>query len=491
MPEKKSFIKVGIIYAIGQVLSKAISFILLPIYTRQLGTVGYGQLSLADTVLDFINTFVILSIYSGYIRFYREYKGEERNKLRNTAINFALILTIIDLIILMIFGRTIANIIFSFNNSYKIFALIIIRSLLSQFVILLMCDYNLNYEAVITVTINLVMLIMNLILSIYFVVYKKQGIIGVYSGYILSILMVLIYLVMVNVRNFKFEIDKKMLKYMLTFSGGLLPCNVSGTILTLADRYFLAGYRNYSEIGIYSVGYKFGMLIQPLFVDPFKSIFTPYKFQIWKDDDASVKFNDMYKKYHFFGCLIIIFIALYSRIIISIFTTKDYMDAYKIIMLILFSYFLYGENEFYSLGIQIKNKTYLTGIIMLLGGMINIILNVILIPKFGMYGAAVATLISYLSINIINSTFSVPLYKVKYDFTTTLINYLIVIGIYGGYYLLTLINKNLIIEFFYNILFIFIYIYLCLKFKLVKKDDLVRYIKLVKMKILSIKSRTM
>lgn len=487
MAENKSFIKIGIIYMIGQVLSKAISFILLPIYTKQLGTAGYGQLALADTVLDFISTFLILNIYSGYIRFYREYKSEERSKLKNTAINFALILAIFDLLFVIILGKPIARLIFSFDNSYKILLLIIIRSLLSQFFTLLICDYSLRYEAMITVTLNLIMLIMNLFLSIYFVVYRKQGIIGVYNGYIYSTAIVLIYLVLINLKNYKFEIDKKMLKNMLIFGGGLLPCNISGTILTLADRYFLAGYRNYSETGVYSIGYKFGMLIQPLFVDPFKSIFTPYKFQIWKDEDANSKFSNIFKKYHFLGCLVIILIALYSRIIISIFTTQEYIDAYKIIILILFSYFLYGENEFYNLGIQIKNKTYLTGIIMLLGGIINIILNIILIPKFGMYGAAIATLISYLSINIINSIFSAPLYKVKYDFKSTFINYLLVIFIYFIYYLLAIINKNLIIEFLYNMVFIFIYIYLCLIFKLVKKDELIKYIKLFKTKILSVK----
>ncbi|MDB1935841.1 oligosaccharide flippase family protein, partial [Clostridium tertium] len=84
MSNSGKFLKVGIIYTIGQLLSKAVSFIMIPIYTRELGTSGFGQLSLVDTAMNFISTFLILSIYSGYIRFYREYEDDKRNRLRNT-----------------------------------------------------------------------------------------------------------------------------------------------------------------------------------------------------------------------------------------------------------------------------------------------------------------------------------------------------------------------------------------------------------------------
>lgn len=475
MAKNKSFVKIGIIYAIGQVLSKALSFILLPIYTRQLGTIGYGQLALADTVLDFIGAFVICGVYSGYYRFYREYDENQRRKLKNTAINFALALVALDIILVLIIGRPIAKLIFNFNDPYKILILVVMRSILVQFVTLLMCDYTLNYKAGITVITNLANLILNMGFSILFVVYLKQGIIGVYNGYIFSNLIILIYLIFINIKSYRLEFDKSMLKNMLTFSGGLISCNLAGTVLTLSDRYFLAGYRNYSETGVYSMGYKFGMLIDPLFISPFKDIFTPYKFQVWKDDDAEEKFNKMFNKYHLLGLFILLGISIYSRFIISIFTTKEFINAYKIVPLILFSYFIYGENEFYTLGIQIRNKTYLTSIIMILGGIFNIILNISLIPSYGMYGAAVATLISYIVINLINMIYSNRLFNVKYNLKNSFKLYFITFLLYLFYYILSVFNKNIIIELIYNILILTMYVLICLIFNIINKKQINDY----------------
>jgi O-antigen/teichoic acid export membrane protein len=260
MKEKKSFIMLGMIYAVGQILSKALSFVLLPLYTKQLGTIGYGQLALVDTVLEFISAFVICGIHSGYYRFYREYDDEQRKTLKSTAINFSLILIVFDIIITVLFGKPISNIIFKFDNSREILILIVIRSIIVQFVNLFLCDYTLNYRAITSIIINIANLILNIVFSLFFVVYKNQGIIGVYKSYIFSNTIVLVCLLIVNLKSYKPVIDKEMLKKMFKFSGGYIPANLAFTILTLSDRFFLASYKNYSETGIYSVGYKFGML---------------------------------------------------------------------------------------------------------------------------------------------------------------------------------------------------------------------------------------
>lgn len=483
MSQNKSFFKLGIIYAIGEVLSKALSFILLPIYTRQLGTVGYGQLVLADTILDFIGAFIICGVYSGYDRFYREYDENQRRRLKNTAINFALALIIFDSILVLITGQSVAKLIFDFNNAYEILILVVLRSVVVQFVILLMCDYTLNYKAVTTVIINLANLIMNMCISIFLVVYLKQGIIGVYKGYIYSNLIILIYLVINNGKTYRLELDKSMLKNMLKFSAGYIPANVASTVLTLSDRYFLAGYRGYSETGIYSIGYKFGTLIQPLFVSPFKSVFTPYKFQVWKDDYAQDKLNNMFIKYHFIGCFIMLIISFYCKGIILIFTTNEYANVYRLVPLILLSYFIYEQNSFFSLGIEIQNKTYLESIILIFGGVINIILNILFIPRYGMYGAAVATIVSYIIMNIIYILYALPMYWVRYKFKDSMKFYLIIIVLYLIYYFISINNINLFLESIISFVLLVAYVYLCIALKLIKKEDILFGFNKIKQKI--------
>ncbi|GAB6150663.1 lipopolysaccharide biosynthesis protein [Clostridium novyi] len=482
MSDNKSFFKTGIIYMIGQIFSKLISFIFIPIYTRELGKVGYGKLALADTVMDFISTFLIISIFSGYIRFYREYTDENRNRLKNTAINFAIIMSILDIILLLLFGKKLSGVILGFKDAYRVLVLIVVRSLISQFITLLMCDYNLNYKANKTVIINTVMLAMNVALSIVLVVIKKLGIIGVYEGYVYSSGIILIYLIIINIKNYKFEFDIKMLKNMLKFSGGLIPEGMSGNILTLADRYFLKGYRGLGETGIYSIGYKFGGLIDPIFINPFKSIFTPYKFEIFNDKNAELKINEMFEKYHFIGLFLVLIIAVYSKFILIIFTTHEYIQAYRFIPIILISYFTYGKAEFYGLGIQIKNKTYINGIVMLCGGMVNIILNILLIPRYGMLGAAIATLMSYMVINFLYLKISNKISNIRYKLKQIYKLYIWVILLYFCYYMISWFDINIIFEFLIGVFICIIYIYIGIKLEFIYINDIYELIFKVKLK---------
>lgn len=458
MKGNNKFLKIGIIYTIGQLLTKAMSFVMIPIYTKELGVIGFGQLSIVDAVMNFISSFLIISIYSGYIRFYRDYEEEKRNKLRNTAITFALIMAIINIVLSITVGKYISKYIFDFENSYSIFILLIFRSLLAQFITLLMCDYNLNYNAQKTVLISFVQMIFDLIFVSYFVVWGNKGITGIYLGYICSSLIILVSLVVKQIKRIKVEFDKDMFKDMFKFSFGLIPCNLSATVLDLADRYFLSGYKGFTQTGIYSMGYKVGMLIDPVFISPFKSIFTTFKFQMWNEKDGKKRMNEMFINYHLLGCLIIILLTVGSELIILVLSNREYLGAVNLIPLILFSYFLYGENEFFSLGIQVRNKTYITSIIMLIGGSVNIILNMIFIPKFGMYGAAFATLLSYIVINKINIFVSKKYYEVKYDlkksyFIDFVGIFICLLYIFTGKYI-TNIYIKMLIGFLYVIIYI-------------------------------------
>ena len=472
MTVKKSFLKIGFIYTIGQLLSKLISFIMLPIYVKELGPVGFGKLSLVDAVMNFLSTFIILSIYSGYIRFYREYSEDKRNRLRNTAINFAIVMSIISIFLVFTLGKIVAPMIFNFGSSYKILILIVLRAIIDQLIVLFMCDYSLNYKAQNMVLINFIMMISNITFIILLVIVNKWGIIGIYSGYIFGSSLILLYLICKQIKLYKFEFDKLMFKDMFKFSFGLIPCNLSATILDLADRYFLAAFKGYTNTGIYSMGYKIGMLIEPIFISPFKSIFTPYKFEIWKEKKSSEKFNYFFRNYHILGCLFILLLSFSSKLLIIILSTKEYLLACNLIPLILFSYFINGENEFFSLGIQLKNKTYITSIIMLIGGGVNIALNIILIPKFGMYGAAVATLISYSVINVINIFISKRMHNIHYNFKLAYKIDILAIAIYILYFIISNFISNIIIDILIGGVLIIIYILILIFIKVISYNEI-------------------
>ena len=187
---------------------------------------------------------------------------------------------------------------------------------------------------------------------------------------------------------------------------------------------------------------------------------------------ASKKTGCKVRNYHLMGCFVILGISFFSKLAIIILSNSSYLSAATLVPVILFSYFINGENEFFSLGIQIRNKTYITSLIMLVGGISNIFLNIILIPKYGMYGAALATLVSYTIINAINIRISKRLYNVKYNFKRAYTIDFIAIVLYLIYFIISNLINSIVIQLLLGILFLFIYIGIMILFKIISYFEL-------------------
>jgi O-antigen/teichoic acid export membrane protein len=140
-------------------------------------------------------------------------------------------------------------------------------------------------------------------------------------------------------------------------------------------------------------------------------------------------------------------------------------------------------NSFYSLGIKIKNKTYLESYILIFGGILNIILNMLLIPKYRMYGAAIATITSYIVMNIIYIFYAMPMYSIRYNLRAALKYYVIIITLYLLYYIVSITNINIFLEWIVGLLLLVIYIILCVALNLVKREELLSYIHKIKRKL--------
>ncbi len=472
-------LKTSVIYAIGQVASQVLNFLLLPIYTNKLGAGDYGKYATITAFTGFISTFLIISIYSGFYRFYKECAGniDEENKMINTALNFAYLMSCFVVILLIIIGKPISQLIFNFDNGHKILWIIIITSIISQISCIYTSKYNLEYKALKVSTINIVKLSIQFITIIFLVVYKNMGIIGILYGQLIANSIIYLYLFIIEHKNYKTEISLIMLKNMLIFSGGLLPVNVSGWILQLSDRYFLSNYKGFETVGIYNLGYQFGMLINPIFIIPFMGSFTPYALETYKNDNAKESLKLLMRNYNVIGCFMMIGISIFTKTGIYLFANKNFLSAYSIVPMVVYSYFLYGKVFYYALGLQIKNKTYLEGIYMILSAGINIGLNFILVPRMGMMGAAISTVVSYLILNVILICSSQKEYKINLDLRFTIGVQVLTLLFYLIYLTYSSFIYNIYSEVLCNIGLIGAYMVVLFKFKFIEFNSIMCKIK--------------
>lgn len=470
------FFKTGILYSIGQFLIKGIAFLLIPLYSRYLGTEVYGQLALVDIVYNFISIFIILSIYSGYMRFYNE---DEKYDGFATIFNFSLISIFIQGIIIFILGKYFSYSLLKVKNSYFILILIFVRGSLEQIITLLETIYSMKYQVKKLISLKFIITFITLVSIIFFVVIKKETITGIYLGYIIGNFFILFYILYDNKEKIKLVFNYDFLKKCFKFSFGLLLGNISYLILATIDRYFLKEYRSFSDVGIYSMGYNFASLIEIFFIASFKKVFTPFKFQEYQNKNFNYKINKFFDYYNILGIIIFLLISVNIKLILYVFSTKEFLRAYLITPIITFSYLLYGQVEFYTLGILLKNKTYIGSFIIAIGGITNIILNIVWVKKYGMYGAALSTIISYIVMSILYIYISQKLYYIKFNFNKMIKIILLGVVLYFIYFIISIQNINIIFETFIGNTIVLILISLIFKFIFDKKEkeEIILFIK--------------
>ena len=463
----KKFGKITIIYAIGQLLSKAIGFLLIPLYTSKLGTDGYGQLAITDMIYNLLVNIITFQINTGYTRYYYTYSKKDRKKLKDTAITFAIICSVGFLLVNLALGRYYSGIILDIDNSYKILILLIFMSAVEQISYVCMIDFSMQYKAMKIVNYQIMKLIVNLIFVIYYVAYKNMGILGMYKGYCISNMIILIAVVFFYKIRIKIYLDKKMLKEMFVYSIQLVPTNIAYIILNLGDRYILSIINGVTATGIYSLGYKYGMLFQPLVIEPFKKVFTPYKYEISSKENSNNLLNKWFIKYNLIGVCIVFQISILVKFVIMVTSPKEFLEAYKIVPLIVISFFVYGKSEFYNLGIYLTNKTRYVSYIMILSGILNIMLNFLLIPILGMYGAALATIIAYLITNVLFIKISNKCCDIRYKNNKEVkILYAITLIIYIAYFFVSKFTNNLLEELINIIIINLIWAFFIIKYKI-------------------------
>ncbi len=479
--EPKKLLKTSIIYAASQVASILANFLLLPVYTNRLGAVEYGKISTIVAFSGFIGAFLILSIYSGLCRYYKDV--EDKNKLVNSAINFGYLMSGAVVLILLLVGKPLAKIAFNFDDGYKILWLVVITMIFSQITDIYLDKYGMEYKALRVSYLTVGRLLIQFMIIIYLVVYQDMGIMGILYGQLTAAVIVYLYILRSEIGNYRLDISKPMLMKMLVFSAGLLPVNIAGWILTVSDRYFINQFIGFEQTGIYSLGYQFGMLINSLFVVPFIGSFTAYKFEIYKDADAKEKFKKLFRSYTLLGCFIMLGISIFSKAAIAILTNQDFMPAYKIVPLVAYSYFLYGMVGYYALGFQIKNQTYKLGLFMLVFAGLNILLNFIFVPWLGIIGAAITTIISYFLLNVTLMVASKDKYKLDLDIRFQAFVQIITVALYILYYFATLHIGNIAAEITISMLTIVAFVFVLLISGLLDKNELIGYMQTLMRKI--------
>ncbi|PID82592.1 MAG: hypothetical protein CSB16_00455 [Clostridiales bacterium] len=411
----KQLLKDTSILMVSNFLLKGITFFLLPLYTKYLST---SQLGISDTItttVSFLFPLLVMALDGALGAFYFDEENEDyQNRVFNT-VRILLVISSLVPIILAFFAAPISSLLFGSNKYY----LLIIISLASvsfnlwhlPFSILARLKNKMLLFSIVNVVSSAFMIALNIV---FLVVFNLGEMSLILSTFIINLLKLLIYFYFFNRSVATRFFDKNLSKKIFKFSIPLMPSTIAGWILNLSDRYFLIAFIGTSSVGLYGIANRFASILT-IVTSAIFTAYTPFAFRYKNEEDSKKIFGDILNFLSLVLLSMSIFAVIFRHDIFRIMIDPSYNGAKPIMGLILFSQFIYGLNVIVGYGISFMKKSIYHTISVWVGAIVNIVLNYIFIPKYGIVAAAATTLVGYTVMFIITYRFAQKLYRCDYE----------------------------------------------------------------------------
>jgi O-antigen/teichoic acid export membrane protein len=320
------------------------------------------------------------------------------------------------------------------------------------------------------VIISLVRLLLSIGLNICFVVFLGRGILGILEGGLITSGLIYFLLVPGILKSIKLKFSFTELNKMLSFGLPLVPTNIAAWIIMLSNRYFLQFFSTPTELGLYSLGYKFGVIVQVLIVGPFRLAWAPFAWSIFTRNNAKQVYSSTLTYFFLIAILAALILSVLSKEVLVVMATSQFRDAYKVIPVISLSYVLYGCYDILGIGISLQKKTLFWLLVVGAGAIVSLGLNFLLIPSYGMMGAAISTLISFLVLPVSSFFISRHYYPIQFEWMRITKIFIAALPVYIGS--LYIINDSVIFTGIYKILSLLGFPFLLYIFKFFSPEEI-------------------
>lgn len=387
------------IYTLGMILRNLASFVMLPIYTRYLTTEDYGILELLSMLIDFVGILLGLRLSQGIFKYYYDTDDEvSRGKIISNSMLLAIGLNVMGVLLIYIFSEPISRLVFG-SAEYQLFVILFSLVLILQSVQEIALVYiKAQQRPWLYVSVSIIRLVIVLSLNIYFVVYKDMHVAGVIYSALIGGTVISLWMLWYTFKNSGIYLNQDIIKRLTQFSFPLMLAGLAGFYITFGDRYFLRVFNGLGEVGVYSLGYKFGFMLLQFTWAPFQNIWDTQRYEIYHHDGNRKKiFQDVFILISIFMILVALCIALFVKDVLIIMSAPEFHAAYKVVPLILMAYLLQAWTAYSNFGIMLAEKTY-----QITYGSIAAVLVIslgyfFLIPVYGAMGAAFSAVVAFLA----------------------------------------------------------------------------------------------
>lgn len=379
----------SIIYTFFNVIQKAIAFFLLPLYTAYLTPEDYGITNVLTTVTALLSYFYTFSIQSASCRFHFSYSKNQLLVKKIWGANF--IFTVINslfwfIISIILYKYSIIYLVGEEIPFYPYVIICLLNCAISPIFFYYQSYLQTTQQAKHFAINNLLYFTFTLLLTISFVVYLKMQALGVILSACIVTIIFSIYACYILRKKIVFNLSSKIISRSLKYSVPLIPHLLSGWLNGMLDRIFINRLINLSSVGLYSIGYQFGLIINMLAFGV-NQAYSPWFFNIYNKKEEKYKITIVSDLTIAAISAIGFIIAIFSKEIVTLMTTEKYHDVWPSIIILVYANLINCLYYFY-VAILFLQSTKRLSTITISCALINCITNYFLIKFWGYIGAA-------------------------------------------------------------------------------------------------------
>jgi O-antigen/teichoic acid export membrane protein len=385
------------LYLIGNILSRAAGFVLLPVYTRYLNPSEYGTIELIELTTQIASLLLGAGLFANaMIRIAQDYNTErERNSVISTAMYATFAISLLVLSTLWLGAPAIGN---SFFHSSTASPLLRYAGLAAVFSMITECGLTverLRGRALYFVGFSLVSVVSTIILNVVFIAGLRLGVLGFIASKMVVTTITAAVLLVRGARDYGWAWNPDAARRMLRFGAPLILANLAFFLVHFGDRFFLGRFTTLAEVGVYSLGYRFGFLVTFLVGEPFGRAWGVDVYKHVGQDGWTRNVARLAKYLCIALAAVSLALSILGKDLIHVMAAPGYERAATVIPIVVTAYAIREMGDFFRNLLYVKKESAAVATAATVSAILNVFLSLLWIPRFGIMGAAWATLATW------------------------------------------------------------------------------------------------
>ena len=411
-------------YLIAQAMSRAVGFFMIPIYTRFVSPTNYGAMELIEIITSAAALVVAMGVSDIMSQYYYAQKTEEQRRSVVSTVVIGLGVIALPITLLFVAASDHLSSLVADEEKYGYYLRISFLSIWFG----MLCEIGLTYlrmlyKAKLFLFVSMFQLVIALSLNVYFVVYARLDILGIFYSTLITQGIVALGFVVMILKRVGVYVSFTALKDMLTIGMPLVPSRIGIMLGFASNRFFLRWLTPgdpavaLAQVGLFSLGSKFGQVIFRFITSPFNYFWSSRRFELLHSDDEHAR--DTIARVCTYSTLITVYggVVLSATVgsVIDIIADPAYKGAHAIVPYVVLAYIALGLETHFMSGMLYAGKTTLATYISIAGLGVVLLWNFLFIPILGIYGAATANLAGFLVRIILTYIASQRLYRIAFE----------------------------------------------------------------------------